>query len=70
VATAAVAARERGRGKSAYGTWQIDRLDRSLRHRTPRIGLWLDTTAQTPAQTVAEIPHQGKDRGGGPVRSR
>jgi hypothetical protein len=52
---AAVAARERGRGKSAYGTWQIDQLDRSLRHRTPRIGLWLDTTTQTPEQTVAEI---------------
>jgi chloramphenicol 3-O-phosphotransferase len=50
-----VAARERGRGKTAYGVWQVAELDRALREHTPRIGLWLDTSGQTPDQTVAEI---------------
>jgi chloramphenicol 3-O-phosphotransferase len=50
-----VAARDRGRGKDAYGVWQIAELDEALRERTPRIGLWLDTSRQTPAETVAEI---------------
>jgi hypothetical protein len=26
-----------------------------LRHRTPRLGLWLDCSEQTPAETVAPI---------------
>lgn len=51
----AIALRERGRGKSAYGVWQIAELDEALRERTPRIGLWLDTSGQTPDETVAEI---------------
>jgi chloramphenicol 3-O-phosphotransferase len=50
-----VAARERGRGKSGYGVWQIAELDEALRERTPQIGLWLDTSNQTPDETVAEI---------------
>lgn len=51
----AVAAREAARGKTAYGRWAIDGLDRALRRRTPRIGLWLDTSGQTPEETVREI---------------
>jgi chloramphenicol 3-O-phosphotransferase len=52
---AAIAARETARGKDAYGIWAIGQLDDVLRHQTPRLGLWLDTSAQTPAETVAEI---------------
>jgi chloramphenicol 3-O-phosphotransferase len=50
-----VAAREAGRGKAAYGVWQVAELDRALRENTPRIGLWLDSSGQTPDETVAEI---------------
>jgi len=55
--TDAVAARESERDKIAYGTGGpgIDALDRALREDTPRLGLWLDTSEQTPEQTVDEI---------------
>lgn len=52
---AAVAERERDRGKSGYGDWSVEALDGWLRQQTPRLGLWLDTSAQSPEQTVAEI---------------
>lgn len=52
---ATVAAREAARSKDAYDEWAIAELDRSLRCRTPRLGLWLDTSGQTPDETVAEI---------------
>jgi chloramphenicol 3-O-phosphotransferase len=51
----AVAAREAARGKNAYDRWTIDLLDDSLRNETPRIGLWLDTSGQTPEETADEI---------------
>ncbi|MDF5753052.1 AAA family ATPase [Spongiactinospora sp. TRM90649] len=51
----AVAEREAGRGKDAYDEWTVRTLDRVLREETPRLGLWLDTSAQTPDETVAEI---------------
>ncbi|UNO38834.1 AAA family ATPase [Streptomyces sp. MST-110588] len=51
-----VAAREAARPKTAYGAdWSVADLDRGLRESTPRIGLWLDTSEQTVAQTVEEI---------------
>lgn len=50
-----VAAREAGRGKATYGRFTIERLDEVLRRETPRLGLWLDTGAQTPGETVEEI---------------
>lgn len=52
---AAIAAREAARGKTAYGTWDVEQLDAVLRNQTPRLGLWLDTSGQTPAETVDEI---------------
>ena len=52
---AAVAAREAGRAKTAYGAFTVGQLDEVLRRETPRIGLWLDTSGQAPAETVAEI---------------
>ncbi|MGP4017393.1 AAA family ATPase [Saccharopolyspora sp. 5N708] len=51
----AIAAREAGRGKTAYDEWAIAELDEVLRKETPRLGLWLDTSEQTPEQTVDEI---------------
>lgn len=50
-----VAAREAGRGKHAYGTFTVGELDAALWQSTPRIGLWLDTSYLTVAQTVDEI---------------
>ncbi|KAB8190308.1 AAA family ATPase [Nonomuraea phyllanthi] len=48
--------RERARAKTGYGGgWTIAQLDAVLRHETPRIGLWLDTSRQTPPETVDEI---------------
>ena len=55
---AAVRAREDARAKTGYGTWTVEDLDAGLRDRTPRIGLWLDTSDQTPAQTVDAISAQ------------
>ena len=52
---AAIADREQSRGKTAYGPWAIGQLDTVLRHDTPRLGLWLDTSSQTPAQTADQI---------------
>ena len=52
---AAVHAREAGRAKTGYGTWTVEQLDSGLRDGTPRIGLWLDTSDQTPSETVDAI---------------
>jgi chloramphenicol 3-O-phosphotransferase len=51
-----LAARERGRAKTGYGRgWTEEALDAELRERTPRLGLWLDTSDQTPDETVTRI---------------
>ncbi|WP_262285137.1 AAA family ATPase [Micromonospora sp. MA102] len=50
-----VAARERDRPKQGYGGWPVADLDADFRSTTPRIGLWLDTSEQTPGETVDEI---------------
>ncbi|MFB7312028.1 AAA family ATPase [Streptomyces sp. NPDC056192] len=52
---AAVQTREMMLPKTGYGLWTVDALDRALRKETPRIGLWLDTSEQTPDQTVSAI---------------
>ncbi|GGZ51946.1 hypothetical protein GCM10010387_52750 [Streptomyces inusitatus] len=50
---AAVAAREAARPKTGYGPdWTVTALDTLLREHTPRLGLWLDTSDQTPEETV------------------
>ncbi|MEV2214888.1 hypothetical protein AB0H86_26140 [Streptomyces sp. NPDC050997] len=51
----AIAARDTARAKTAYDAWTIGPLDHVLRQETPRLGLWIDTSEQTPAQTVDEI---------------
>ncbi|NED96140.1 AAA family ATPase [Phytoactinopolyspora alkaliphila] len=50
-----VARRESDRAKTGYGDWTVRDLDTSLREETPRLGLWLDTSDQTPEETVDEI---------------
>ncbi|WP_369169715.1 AAA family ATPase [Streptomyces sp. R28] len=56
---AAVAAREAGRAKTGYGTghgaWTVEELDGALRARTPRIGLWVDSSELTVGETVEAI---------------
>lgn len=57
----AVAERERKRKKRGYGEWSVEELDRGLRNDTPRLGLWLDTSGQTPEEIVAEIVGRRKE---------
>jgi hypothetical protein len=56
-----LAARDGTRSKTGYGAWTSAELDRSLREETPRIGLWLDTSEQTPTQTVELILAKAAD---------
>jgi len=51
----AVEAREAGRGKKGYGIWTPDRLNRVLREETPKLGLWLDSSAWTAEETAERI---------------
>jgi chloramphenicol 3-O-phosphotransferase len=57
--------RQVARGKVAYraGEDSVADLDRYLREHTPRIGLWLDTSAQTVEETVTEILDRVWDEG-------
>jgi cytidylate kinase len=50
-------ARHLARGKLAYkpGDQSPAELDAAFRRQTPRIGLWLDSSAQTVPETVEEI---------------
>ena len=50
-----VAEREAQRQKVGYGDWTPHALDHDLRTNTPRLGLWLDTSTLTVAQTVDTI---------------
>ncbi|WP_338697042.1 AAA family ATPase [Streptomyces sp. Q6] len=50
-----VETREAGRGKTGYGEWGVSGLDRVLRDETPRIGLWLDTSALTVEESVDAV---------------
>jgi predicted kinase len=57
--------RDAGRTKTAYGDGRIGAatLNSALQHGTPRIGLWLDSSDQTPDETVDEIVTRGWDEG-------
>lgn len=50
-----VAEREAARPKKGYGSWGVTEFDRLFRNETPKIGLWLDSSEQTPEETVDEI---------------
>ena len=55
-----VAARDRARSTSGYDNWSSPELHRLFASETPRIGLWLDTSDQTPNETVdAIVAHTG-----------
>jgi hypothetical protein len=56
-----VRAREAARAKTAYGAggFGVEDLDTALRRETPPIGLWIDSSAQTPDETVEHIIQQG-----------
>ena len=51
----AIERREAERTKKGYDPWTVAQLDDALRNRTPSIGLWLDSSDQTPGETVDEI---------------
>lgn len=52
----AVTARETGREDKGYtGGWTVEGHYDEFVATTPRVGLWLDSTGQTPEQTVDEI---------------
>ena len=48
-----VESRASGRGTRLWEQWEL--LDTEIRTRTPRLGLWLDSSDQTPEETVDEI---------------
>jgi chloramphenicol 3-O-phosphotransferase len=56
-----VAEREAARGKNGYGSWTPHTLDLVLRQETPRLGLWLDTSAMTVDETVDVILARGSE---------
>ena len=50
-----VAARDAGRETSGYLDWSARQLYDLFARETPRVGLWLDTSGETPDQTVERI---------------
>ena len=53
---AAVARREAARSKTGYDDGSsIEEFDAGFRATTPRVGLWIDSSTQTPGETVDEI---------------
>ncbi len=59
-----VARREAGRAKTGYAAgFTPHNLDEALRTQTPRIGLWLDSSDQTPEETVEAILHRAWHEG-------
>lgn len=60
-----VATREAARTKVAYRDDRatVTALDAALRRETPRIGLWIDTSTQSPDETVDEIIMRGPTDG-------
>lgn len=53
---AVVMRRESERVKVGYGDlWSISDFDHKVRSETPHIGLWLDSSQQTPDETVDEL---------------
>lgn len=51
----ALAQREEQRPKSGYRHFSPSVLDGVLRRETPRLGYWLDSTGQTPDETVGDL---------------
>jgi chloramphenicol 3-O-phosphotransferase len=51
----AIAQREAGRAAFGYDEWTVSRLREVFAEETERLGLWLDTSADTPEKTVRDI---------------
>lgn len=47
--------REQARGKVGYTGFDVETLYADFLRETPRIGLWLDTSEQSPEQTAGDI---------------
>ena len=47
--------REQQRDKTGYSSFDVEQLYHAFMNETPRIGLWVDSSGQTPEQTVEEI---------------
>lgn len=47
--------REASRSKTGYGAWTIPHLNKILQTETPKLGMWIDSSEQTPQETVEEI---------------
>ena len=47
--------RDAHRHKQTYQSWTPDELDHALRYETPKLGLWLDTSALGVEATVSTI---------------
>jgi predicted kinase len=50
-----VAARDLARATNGYEHWSREALYELFENETPRVGLWLDSSEQTPEQTVDAI---------------
>lgn len=50
-----LAARDRARVSAGYGAWSAEEFHRMVVADTPRLGLWLDTSAMTVEQTVERV---------------
>lgn len=50
-----VAERAAHRDKSGYGKWDVEASCGDFVNETPHVGLWLDTSEQSPEETVDEI---------------
>ncbi|MDF2680096.1 MAG: hypothetical protein K0R47_1286 [Brevibacillus sp.] len=51
----AVEKREADRAKKGYGLWSVSDLDSQLREKTPKMGMWIDTTSLSAEETVEQI---------------
>jgi hypothetical protein len=49
------APRDAARDGTSYVDWDVAALHAAFAERTPRLGLWLDTSEQTPDETVTAI---------------
>ncbi len=57
----AIAGREADRPQHGYASWTVNGLHRVFAEETERLGLWLDTSALTPENTVAEIQSRASE---------
>ena len=58
----AVEARERARDKKGYGGYGAAALHDGFLRTTPRLGLWIDSTDQTPDETACAVLRALEDR--------